>query len=174
MAASITAVEKTGGSSWTYYYTGTSPFSLYQDGKLIEGLTTEETEWQAFDVNDSNEPPALEIQDDTESDPESLAYPPYAILQWRFVSDAQYYRVDQYVAAAWTAVQVKREEGWGYYQYESGALDDITTHQFRVYAVDEDGNDGTALPFDIHIIRNPERPSITGTYAAGDLTIAEA
>lgn len=167
----IPTVKKIGSASYEYSWSGTSPYDVYQDGDEVLFQTTDTS--LIVHAPDSLEPPALEIFDaDDTTTPESLLYPPRATLQWRGVSQAEHYRVEQFVDAAWaTQVPVIVEREQGYIQWTTDALADVTTHQFRVIAVDAFDYESEPLPFDIFINRNPPPPSINMVYGEGPPTI---
>jgi len=172
MSATVTSITKAGSYAWRYDYSGTSPFDIYYNGEVIASQTTD----TAIILNhtDAYEPPALEIIDADDTDtPESVRYSPLFIGQFRGDPDMSYYLVEQYVDAAWTQIAQIPEDGLGgYRKFQSTALADVTTHSFRVTPYDADDNAGYPLQYDIFMIRNPEPPSVTVTYAAGTITIA--
>jgi hypothetical protein len=178
MAYALTAISHIGTNAWQYEYTGTAPFEIQEKGRTrLSEITS--TIYQVSN-SDDEEPPVYEIFDSTETPANSQGklHPTFARLQWRgnmSVSDnTSHYRIEQYISSTWTVVQRLANFGLRYYSYESEALDDNTTHQFRIIPVDSQENDGPALQFDIDMVRNPDVPSISTSYdsGTGDLTVS--
>ena len=86
MATTITSIVKNDNGTWTYTYTGTAPFRRYLDGILIDGGAVSDTSvtvqsnrtaasstrtWSDFttigSIDDTEEPPPVEIFDATET-----------------------------------------------------------------------------------------------------------
>jgi hypothetical protein len=130
----------------------------------------------AFTVNimpgDSD---SFEVLDKSCSIP-ALAFPGRATLNWRAKTDANKYRIEEYVSAAWTERITINSNGSGSYVWTSRYLEDVTTHQFRIIPIDASGNDGTALTFSMYLARVPDVPLVTYTYdsGTGKVTIAAA
>ena len=164
-------VTKIGSATYQYDWSGTSPYYVYQDGVAILTNTTDTS--VIVTASDPLEPPAIEVLDADDTDTaESLLYSPRATLQWRGVSGVRYYRVDLYTGGAWVAqLPIVRETGQGYLQWTSQPITDVTTHQFRVVAVDGYGYESAPVAFDSFIVRNPEPPSISMTYESGPSSI---
>lgn len=166
MSASITSIVKQGTTAYLYTWTGTSPFRIFEDGVLIEAASTGTT--RIFEGDSANTPPYVEILDSTQTgDPDSVTYPPYFTLQWRGDTNSFGYRVDEYTGGQWVERSNIRESGAGYYKYQSPAYNDATATQHRVVAVDEDGNESTALEYTQTIIRVPQPVDATMAYSAG-------
>ena len=104
MAASITNIAQTGYTSWMYEWSGTSPFRVFREGIQVigqDGNTTTRTSY-TFENSDTQEPPAIEVFDSTESASvaETVTNPPVGIIQWRMVRAAAHYNIQRYVDAA--------------------------------------------------------------------------
>lgn len=169
MASTLT-VTKVGTVTWRYEWTGTAPFKLFQEGQdLLNGGTTTDTSREFYN-GDQYEPPVIEVQDSTEFSNTALtmAYPPDTILQWRGVTGAAYYLVEQYVGSAWVTVVggYIPETKKGYYKFESQFLTDCTTPKFRVTPYDSNGYSGTAIEFEKFFVRLPPAPEIETSYDA--------
>lgn len=170
-------IEKIGPSSWRFAWSATTgPYRVYLDGRLIDTITAVEYDYEGYTWGSF--PPPLEVLDANDSTtPQNLDYPPRLWLQWRGVTDAEYYVVEYYSGSAWTRVNLQMPEtGAGYYKYQTPALADVTTAQWRVLAVDAYQNESDPLTFSALIVRNPDTPDVTMTYSAvtGNVTIAEA
>ncbi len=167
MAATITSITKSSSRAWTFVWTGTAPFRVYLDSRLI--LSTDETEYTFEDPSyDTIEPPALEFIDDTDFQagvlPLTLQFPSVATLQWRGNSGAKSYKVEQFIASVWIEQMNILEDFSGYYQFTSGPLDDNTESQFRVTTIDKLGASGTPVPFTFTLQRVPPTPLLDITY----------
>lgn len=170
MAERIQSITRAGSTSWSCALSGTAPWRVYKDGVLLETVA-----FTPFVVEgtDTEEPPAVEVLDATDTQtPDMLAYPQFARLQWRGYATADYYKVERYESGAWGAVATVRETGRGYYAYTTPVLPDGTEVDYRITAIDEGGNASTAAEMKITLHRNPDPPSITATYAGGNLTVS--
>ena len=173
----IPTATRAGSYSVRYDWTGTAPFDVWLDGvKVLDG--TELLTYTAQNIDASTNPlPAVEITDATDTETaQSEQYSPRVRMQWRGQSDADYYVVEQNIDAAWTALAMVRENGSGYYNFESTAQTDDTTAEFRVIPYDSRGYDGLPLYITHSVICNPAPPAVSYTYSAGtgDLTVAGA
>lgn len=178
MAATIDLVTKVSAKTWRYEWSGTGPFRVWEDGVLMngdEGLAAGTTNATAreFENTDNFEPPIIEVFDSLDSgDPEQITNPPYAVLQWRGALANGFYLIEENVASVWTTRQRVREDGAGYYRFDSDVLVDVATHQFRISAIDDEGNTGATVPFEVFMVRNPDAPAISAAYSNPNLTIS--
>lgn len=177
MAASITEIRRLARGSWRYTWSGTSPFYVYQDGvSRYNGSTTLTTD--IFLNNSDYEPPQIEIVDSTGSTAtmQQVLYPPYFVFQWRWAYRAEQYVIRQYDSDSgdYEDRQTIREDGSGYYQFQTQALADATMHLWKVVAQDGALNE-SELDFSMEMIRNPDPPALSFSYSAatGNVTIAE-
>lgn len=177
MAASITSVTKIAPLTWRYAWSGTAPFYVIRNGRLVHPFGTTKTSW-IFQNEDNEEPPVVEVYDSTEASmaADQLVNPPYALLQWWHATGAAYYVVQEQDNASGVATWTNRppiviDKGVGYYTFSTGTLDDETPTSFRVIAYDVNGETAT-IGFDIVMVRNPDAPSISLSYnaATGNLT----
>ena len=104
------------------------------------------------------------------------SYPGRVTLHWTAVSGADHYRVEQSISAVWTLKATIADDGQQAWTYLSDFLNDVTSYDFRVLAVDAAGNQGTALSFTVEMTRAPDIPSVTYTRSAinSKITIAAA
>lgn len=172
MAIDPTATRNEDGS-WSFAWSGGStPWAIWLNGKQIDSVATAAYTFGA-DPDYETSPPPLEIVG-TGDTAESSLYPPRAVIQWRGVLTAAEYGVEQYVGGAWVEVANVSETAAGYYTYESDALTDETTHQFRVKAYRADGVSGAAITFSLFCARNPAPPSgLSYTItSSGDVSVS--
>jgi len=159
---------------WLFSWSGapTDIFTVWLEGEQIDTVTGTEYDFAMDGYYDA--PPPLEIVDD-EDDAESDLYPPYAILQWRTVDGADSYLVEEYVDSAWEYRRSVRESGAGWYMYKTDMLDDLTSVQYRVSALNLRGSAGTAVSYTFTIARNPDTPEVAYTIdESNDLSVAAA
>lgn len=156
---------------WTWIG-GTPPFDIWLDGEKVGDAIAART----FELEDSRYPdeaPPIEIVS-AGGTAENYLYPPRVRVQWRGVQSATAYVVEYYNGTAWIGRHHVMERGAGYYSWESLALADAQTHQFRVIALDLRNNEGTPLEFDIDLVRNPAPPSVAfSVSSSGDIVVSE-
>lgn len=161
---------------WSFAWDGDSAgtFYIWLNGKLLD--TVEGLSYDCSEPYHDDEPPPLEIVDDGSGTiADNDLYSPYAILQWRKVTGASSYLVEQYISGAWTFKKTIQDVDSGYYWYKTALLTDQESNQFRVSALDITGNSGTAVNFTFLITRNPAPPDVEYTInSAGDLVVSEA
>ncbi len=176
MAAVITNIQKVGAKVWRYDYSGTAPFRVYIDGQLWGGMSRTET-FIIVQGDSDNEPVPIEVIDSTEneSDVQQVKYPQRAILQWRSAEDTDFYLVERFVSGEWVVQRtIHSHPDATYHRYESDQLADVTTHQFRITAVNSSGDQGEPIPFDVLTVRNPPPPEIAVALAGGTITVSAA
>lgn len=159
---------RTGSYSVRYDWAGTAPFDVWRDGvKILSGTDLTTCTVQTTDGT-SNPLPAVEITDATDTEyAASLQYSPLVKFQWRGQADASYYVVEQYIDLAWTALAMIKENGSGYYSFQSQAQTDAATVDFRVIPYDARGYDGLPLTITHSVVCNPDPPPIGYSYSAG-------
>ena len=164
MATTMNQPVQVNAGAWRVSWSSdqTSPlYAIWFQGRVIS------RQYEAFCMIEATGEPHVEIDDESSPAIDQKTYPGRAVLQWFGVSGADYYKVEQNTGS-WVEVDRRyHEDGTGYFWYESDWLNDITTHSFRVSAIDTAGNAGTAVTFSMTIARNPSPPTPTLTYAAG-------
>jgi len=148
-------------SSPTYY--------LWLNGEL---LATTAAESYDLTINDGEEP-VFDVFDSSSNDPDYVSSGRTALCWWP-VSGAGAYRVEEYVASVWTARETITDNGEGFFSWLSRVLEDLTTHEFRVVAIDAAGNDGSNTTFSVLMVRHPDVPSATYTYDSGTNKVTAA
>ena len=161
MAITSISIESLGEFTWLVSWTadGSGPFYLWVNGTLAEVtyatsalIPAQDGDSVLVDVLDTTAQPA-----DT--------FPSRLTLGWYAVAGAQRYRIEEYVGAAWTARAKVRDDGLGYFTWRSRVLEDGETHQFRI--IPEGNVDGTAVSFSALMVRHPDAPDPSYSYAEG-------
>ena len=96
------------------------------------------------------------------------------VLSWGGASDCAAYRVEEYRDSEWVARATVRNTGRPRYSFTTRPLEDVTTHQFRVVPIAPSGDEGTATQKNFVVVRTPDVPRVTYTYASatGKVTVA--
>ena len=171
MAIEIVNSEPVGPGRWRLAWNGgTPPYAIYRDGAKIGA--TRETAW-VFALAPGERPVIEVLEDSAEAPP---ARPGRFLLTWHRVSGAERYRIEEKVSGTWTFRREVRDEGLEYLTYRTRWLEDDTTHEFRVMAIDAAGNQGTALALSGLMIRYPDPPPVSYSYddQAGEVTVSAA
>lgn len=161
--ASISALTPITGDLYRLTWTGSSDlYHVIRNGLVI--MTTEDTEAvvtaEAGDV--------LDVIDDGEPIPQG--FPPKATINFWGVAGASEYQVQEYISGAWI-LRATFPGGQSFYSFTTRKLEDVTTHQFRVLALDEAGNESTADQISFLFVRFPDVPSVAISFSKPNLTI---
>ena len=98
-------------------------------------------------------------------------YPGRAWLQWDTAPTATSYRIDQWVASAWTQVSQLQASTLSVYDFITDFLDNLTEYKFRVVPIIA-SNDGYAREYEFLIHRRPNEPTVDSfSYDSGTNTI---
>ena len=154
--------------SWTSDLPGAT-FYVYRDGVLI--ATT--TGGSIIVTVEAGETPLIEVYDDASTSPME-SHPGRIMLAWCASSgspEVNYYRVDEYIGAAWVERARLRDDGRGYFTWRSRQLEDCTSHQFRIVPVGDNANEGAADTRTILMVRHPDPPEVSYTWDSGTRTI---
>jgi len=170
----VTIVTVTSGLSGTIYY------HWYLDG-LWQGVTQAPSKSFVLGVGKQAR---IEVNDTNDVDYDGpanapTAYPAVRTLTWirSLASDVACYRVEQQQDGGdWNTIgTVQRNGAQWEYRFTTPALDDLSTYDWRVYPIDETGNDGTVLNLDGElIVRTPDSPDYTVTFDSGTTKVAFA
>jgi len=160
MAVTYTSY-RVGAGEWRIAWTsdlGSPPtdlYRIYQNGALVASDVFVE-EWVVY--VQAGESLVFEVLDDADLEP-STAFPGRLTIGWRRVASATAsYRVEEYVGGEWVERYTVADDGSEWFNWESRYLEDVTTHQFRVVPVGENGNDGTPIAFATLMVRHPDSP----------------
>lgn len=163
--------ERTVYYSWTSSLSGTPTHYVYRNGKLVE--TTELDEMFFFVEPDENL--IIQVFDDPDDEPD-VVYDGRLRLHWHAEADADYYIAQEYVDSAWEDVGKVIDDGRQEFDFDTRFLEDVTTHQFRVKAVQEDYPSdaaGTVLSganttVSCLMVRHPDVPDASYSYDKAD------
>lgn len=149
--------------SWTSDQTinAANPYRICADGVLV---STQLAASYELSLPAGGAVPVIEVLDNAAL-PISAAFPGYLILGWNLDSDAAQYRIEEFVAAVWTAratIAAVAKSPWQ--QYSTNLLTDETTANWRVIPIDAAGNDGISVQFTALMVRYPDVPAPTYTY----------
>lgn len=153
--------------TWLLTWSGTgSTFTVYRDGELV--ATTPVPELVVY--VDPAETPVFEILDDADAAPQA-AFPARLTLGWYAVTGTASYLVEELIAGTWTQRADIEDTGRGFLVWRTRALEDAAAHQFRVVAVGDDGNRGTATSLACLMVRHPDPQAVAYTWTAADRTL---
>jgi len=174
VAVTINSPVKIGRNRWKLSWSSDLPtptYYVWKNGTLVATTTYTEMDFSA----DGNSELFVDVFDSA-TDAPALGVNGRVTLGWQPVSGATSYRIEEKVSGVWTARMTITSDGRPWYSYQSRFLEDVTTHEFRVYAVSAAGNDSTAVELDVLMVRCPDAPKVTGTYSAttDKLTITAA
>lgn len=152
------------------------PFRVYVDRLLVrEWDSTSQSAEYVLTVG-ANQTPFIEVLDKACDIPQ-LAFPGKVTLHWLREGTAVEYRIEELVSAVWTDRGSLFDNGEPSYTWDTRWLEDVTTHQFRVIAIDAAGNEGTATTYSVQMVRHPDPPNVTYAYNGSGtptVTITEA
>ena len=157
---------KLGGGAYRITYTGTSPYKIYQGGRLL--VETEAEEWTVYAADATSEPDVVVLDAESTDTPEMLLYSPWPRIQWRGRIGASYYEVRD--STGTTTLHGVNEDGRGYYAY-SAAKTAAGAASYRIYAFDAEGNSLGYITAALTVVCNPEPPSYTHAVVNGACTM---
>lgn len=166
---------RVGRSSWLLrYYSAISyrpDYYVYRDGVLYMRDRT----GHCVVHTEPGEKANIDVFDDADTAP-GAATASRQQLCWGAASGADAYRIEEKINGTWTVRVVVPHRGEGQYRFTTRPLEDVTTHEFRVISIDKYGAESSAATRNIVMVRPPDAPSVTYTYAAstGNVTIAAA
>ena len=162
MAVTIAPPVNVGLNSWMYTWTSTLDdpvYQLYRNGRRMRPTKTNRNHVTLGD----GETAVVEVRDDALAP--SLAYSPQGELVWSASTNVDYYRIEEFVASEWVVRARVRDTGAPRYSWLTRALDDVTTHQFRLTPIGKDGNAGPTRTVTALMIRHPDVPKVTRAYS---------
>jgi len=162
MAVTINPPIAIGNAGWKITWTGTGPYYIYADGKLVGTTETEEWILQTLGVIEIIEAAA----------PERILTG-RLVIQWDAIAAIDYYSVEQYFGSypygAWTEIAQIKDDGSPLFQYETGQQSDESAQFFRVKAVGENGNVSgvatNAVTRRAVIARHPDVPDVSYSFS---------
>ena len=144
-------------------------YYIWLDGELLEATAAESVDltvggdWQ----------PVVDVFDSASDAPEYVSSGRTALCWWP-AEGAGSYRVEEYVASAWVQRASIADGGAGFFSWLSRVLEDVTTHEFRVVAIDSAGNDGASTSFSVLMVRHPDVPGVSYSYDSDTNKVAVA
>jgi len=153
MAILSIGTEALGRWTWRVFWTATGggPFYVWLDGALVTTTLALETRI----VCDAGDPCILEVLDT--ADPPAQVFAARITLGWYHVAGATSYEVQELVGAAWVTRKKIADNGEWHFAWTSRALEDVTTHQFRIVPVST--TPGTPRPLTVFMVRHPDPPA---------------
>ena len=145
---------------WTSDRTRPVPFRVFREGVMFAEFDSSDGEGEIYITAAPGEYPFVEVLDHADA-VSSIAFPGRLTLYWVGVTGAEYYTIEEYVSSVWTARDTVYDNSQGAFSWLTRWLEDVTSHQFRITAVDEAGNDGTPLSFTCVMVRHPDTPSVS-------------
>lgn len=168
---------QTSAGIWTFTWTPTAGrvYEIWFEGLLIATTEAGAGTYTTTVPGSTTTPPAYEIHDTTDGKAENEEYPPRTILQWRGVSGASLYEIEQLDESnVWLPVGYMSESGAGWYMYTTGVFLDGVEESFRITALDHRGVGGTAVRFNITLVCNPIPAPTTVGMENGDIVVRAA
>ncbi len=165
-----------GGGTWlvTWESTDPGPFYVWVDGVLR--LTTHQRRAFIYGLED-DEPITLDVFTSAADTPATVK-PARAEFTWEPSDvDTECYRIEKFNGSVWKRVWVlPHDPAVTTYRWRTDTLADDTTHQFRVMAIDVDGNESSTTALTMNMIREPDPPNVTIVLNDGPatLTISDA
>ena len=92
-------------------------------------------------------------------------------LRWRATDGTEHYRIEEFIAAAWTLVRKIRDQGEVAFRHRTRYLEDDQTHMFRVIAVGDNQNQSPATLLTVLMVRNPDIPNVSYAFNTGPSTL---
>jgi len=159
---------------WLFTWTSASDESwdVWLNGRKLD--TVEGGEYTYNQSGYVGHPPPLEIVAEG-ADAENSLYPPFVYLQWREEADEAGYLIEKYTEGEWVTTGTLPNSKKGYHAFRTQPLEDDTDIPFRIFALNFRGEQGDAIEFTAHVVRNPARPSVDYEInSVGDLVVGEA
>ena len=162
MAVTIAKPVNVGHNAWLYRWSSTlgdPVYRVYRNGRHVRTTITNQDHVTLGD----SETVVVEVRDDASAP--SLAFSPQGELTWSASTNVDYYRIEEFVASEWVVRARVKDTGAPRYSWLTRALDDVTTHQFRLTPIGKDGNAGATSTVTALMIRHPDVPKVTRIYS---------
>lgn len=157
--------------SWTFAWPdeGAAFYRIVLAGQELDRTT--ELTWTGQDRSDSNYPPPVEIAYE-EQQTLSEQFKPYLLLQWYRVECTEY-RIQRFDNPNWVTINTIQQNGNWVYSHLALSLEDGTTYEYRVVAVDEVGDESTPRGYRRKVVCPPPPPDgdVLVGYNAGTSSI---
>ena len=169
MAIAFDTITQVNTEKWQFDWSESDTWNVYLDGILLS--TTTDNTYTIEQTGASAISPALEVMSSS-SVADNVKYPPRIVLQWQKSDNTQTYNVQEYVSSAWKTRQRIRNKGSRYFSFQTFAMTDVTSNQWRVIPVNKFAVEGTPLLLTTFLVRNPAPPQAAITYANPDVTVS--
>lgn len=157
--------------AWTD--TGADQYWVYYRGAL---LATPATASITVRAEASGEVPQIEVADAETDRPLQYDHPGrIRLAAWSPPAAAgtlAYMRFDEYLAGSWVAVGYSLENDAQYHLWESGFLEDGSSHRYRIVPVFTDGTAGTPTEYTVLVVRHPTPAKAAAAVSGGTTPVA--
>ena len=145
-------------------------FTVYRNGNVFD--TTTEKRMTVISNPQDPYPPALEVLEPGEESYYKLGFP-YAMFQWLRSDFANSYRIERFDDPDWVLVQnpLQPSTPEPIVQYFTGVLESNTSYEYRVLAVDTEGNESPVERLVFNFWRVPQPPRIVLSASGGNITV---
>jgi hypothetical protein len=163
----VEAPIQVGPTDWRYRYWSSAGYYPYYYVYVDESLYCVDRTGTTVVHATPGEKLSIEVTDDPDGTPAS-AESSRRTLEWSGVPTAAFYRIDEWISAAWTQRAIIPADGREVYRWQSRPLEDVAAHKWRVMPVGFNGRDGTARTLVHEMVRPEDSPQVEYSYAAGD------
>jgi len=142
-------------------------FRIWRDGVLI-AQTYNNTHHVMVDSLDRA---SFEIRDDDKQGAWNVPYKGF--IWWQGNPLAERYEISWKVGLDWVLLASVYETGESLYKWDTPVLENQTEYEFRVIAIDADGNQSEPLLLNKYVVRRPQFEPWDYTYASstGQITV---
>ena len=167
MAITSQTITHLGGSSYIYEWTSDSGDPTFYIYDLAAGVLVTTTKGTSYTVTiEPGESAVLEVRESAYATI-PRGYPGRLTLFWYATADTDHYRAEEYSGGQWVLRARILDDGRGHCHWHTRWLEDVTTHQFRVIPVGDNGNEGTAKTWSVLMVRYPDVPDQDFSYDEG-------
>lgn len=147
-------------------------FRVYQDGTLI----AQTTDTSILLVVPAGSNPVIDVLDDDTPDAPgaSTRRSGHVTLIWPDIADTASYLVEHNDGGGWVELGTVEDDGSSQFQFRTGYLADMTTHQFRITPTGTNGNTGSVVTVSLLMVRHPDPPAVESTWDSGTSTFTVA
>jgi len=167
MTVTMNPPENVGGNSWRFSWSSDQDDPTFYVYDLSEGGLLDTTKGTSITI--TLEPGESRVLEVTEEELAAVprGYPSRLLLYWYGPAGTSYYKVEEYVGAAWVTRARIYDRGQGHFTWRTRPLEDVTTHQFRIVPVGTNGNEGTPVTWSALMVTHPAPPEVDYAYSSG-------